>query len=123
MLTKMKIILSDAMAPQLQAWLKDPTADLSEKTILESLESPKDPKMGDLAFPCFSLAKILKKGPPQITQELAKILKLPKGIKSAAAAGGYLNFFFDDLFWTHVVIDEIQNQKEKIGNLNLGAGK
>lgn len=116
MLTRMKTILSREIAPQLQEWLK-------EEEILGSLESPKDPSMGDLALPCFSLAKTLRKNPAIITQELAKTIKLPKGFKSAASAGGYLNFFFDDLFWAHVVIDEIQNKKTKVGDKTLGAGK
>ena len=36
------------------------------------LETPPDPKLGDLAFPCFSLAKQRKKNPVAIAQELAQ---------------------------------------------------
>ena len=37
------------------------------------LESPPDPAMGDLAFPCFKLARTLKKAPPLIAADLAKL--------------------------------------------------
>jgi arginyl-tRNA synthetase len=65
---------------------------------LESwLERPKDPKMGDLAFPCFRLAKQLRKAPPQIAASLREAISdedlAAAGIARADAAGPYLNFF------------------------------
>jgi len=65
------------------------------KQIQEILEIPPDPKLGDLAFPCFVLAKKLKKAPSQIAKELQTKIDLPKGFKSAEVAGPYLNFFYD----------------------------
>ncbi len=116
MLTRMKNILSRELAPQLKDFIE-------EGDILRSLESPKDPSLGDLALPCFSLAKSLKKNPAQITQDLAKSLQIPQGFKKVVSVGGYLNFFFEDLFWAHVVIDEIQEKKAKVGEQNLGDGQ
>ena len=59
------------------------------------LETPPDPAMGDYAFPCFRLAKSLRKAPPAIAAELAASLPLPPGIARCEAKGGYLNFFAD----------------------------
>jgi len=52
--------------------------------------------MGDLAFPfAFELAKVLRKAPRQIAQEIAsKIPPLPEASRFEAAGGGYVNVFF-----------------------------
>jgi arginyl-tRNA synthetase len=52
------------------------------------LEVPPKPEMGDFAFPCFQLAKTLKKAPPVIAQELAGKLGVPF---SGTALGPYVN--------------------------------
>jgi len=62
-------------------------------------EIPPNPEMGDLGFPMFSFAKILRKGPPQIAQLAADILKKiiaeeGSGVK-AEAQGPYLNIRMD----------------------------
>ena len=57
------------------------------------LEIPPDPKMGDYAFPCFPLAKTLKKNPVEICKELEKKIKV-SGVQ-VKAIGPYLNFFVD----------------------------
>jgi arginyl-tRNA synthetase len=51
-----------------------------------TFEAPKDPKHGDLAFPCFSLSKTLRLAPNQIATELSKM------IPGSECVGGYLNF-------------------------------
>ncbi|MEI6732133.1 MAG: hypothetical protein WCK90_05660 [archaeon] len=53
------------------------SAGLKDSDILSSLEIPPNPEMGDFAFPCFSIAKELKKNPMQIAADLAKSIKLP----------------------------------------------
>lgn len=61
----------------------------------ELLEVPPDPELGDLAFPCFSLSKELKKSPQTIAQELLEKLskKIPDYLEQIKATGPYLNFF------------------------------
>lgn len=59
------------------------------------LEYPTDPQNGDLAFPCFVLAKEMEKAPPAIAEGLAASIKLPKEFAKVEAKGPYLNFFFD----------------------------
>lgn len=51
--------------------------------------------MGDIAFPCFPLAKVMRKAPPIIAQELAEKMSGDDLIEKAQAAGGYLNFFLN----------------------------
>ena len=63
------------------------------------LEYPPDKKMGHLAFPCFSLAKILKKSPVHIAQEMVQTLRSQKEYHSFFSKiennKAYLNFFLN----------------------------
>lgn len=60
------------------------------------LETPPDEKLGDFAFPCFSLAKELKKSPVDIARALTDAMtKLPQEIASVHATGPYVNFFLN----------------------------
>jgi arginyl-tRNA synthetase len=73
------------------------------------LETPPDPKLGDLAFPCFKLAKQLRKGPPQIAAQLVSEIQakgqLPKGL-SISTAGPYVNFTVDpELLFKALITD------------------
>ena len=43
--------------------------------IQDMIEVPQDSKMGDYAFPCFKLAKTLRKAPPLIAQGIAEGIK------------------------------------------------
>ena len=55
---------------------------------------PKDTKNGDYAFPCFRLAKELKKAPPVIANEIKEKIEInPEIIEKVEIAGGYLNFY------------------------------
>jgi arginyl-tRNA synthetase len=59
------------------------------------LEVPPDPKLGDFAFPCFRLAKEMRKAPPQIAKQIADELLaknlVPEGL-TLSTAGPYVNF-------------------------------
>lgn len=73
-------------------------ASLGAEEIERLLEKPKDAAHGDLAFPCFILAKTLRKAPPQIAQALTAHLQqvgLLPGVTNVAAVGPYVNFFLD----------------------------
>jgi len=63
--------------------------------ISKLLETPKDSKLGDWAFPCFTLAKDLKKAPQAIAPELAETLQKEENqlISKIEAVGPYLNIF------------------------------
>ncbi|MBR5680048.1 MAG: arginine--tRNA ligase, partial [Clostridia bacterium] len=51
-----------------------PDAGLDAREIEGLLEYPPDPAMGDLAFPCFRLSKVLRQAPPKIAASLAETL-------------------------------------------------
>lgn len=101
--------------------------DINEKEIKSYIEVPKDIKNGDYAFPCFRLAKLLKKAPPVIAEELKTKIesenKIDKNqITKIDIAGGYLNFFANKNAITKQVVEEIAQNKE-YGKSKIGEGK
>lgn len=87
------------------------------------LEIPPNPEMGDYAFPCFNLAKTLKKNPVEIAKDLAA--KFPKTtlIKEVNAAGPYVNFFINNQKFSEAILKKIIKEKEKYGSSGSGKGK
>ena len=57
------------------------------------IEVPPDDNMGDYAFPCFRLAKSLKKAPQVIATEIREKIEVDDVIEKIDVVGGYLNFF------------------------------
>jgi len=69
---------------------------------------PPDFKLGDIATPLsFELAKKLKKNPIQIAKDIAENIKLPEGIERAETSGGYINFFFDRIYFSKKTVEII----------------
>ena len=70
-------------------------ATINAADVLNLLEEPPSPDMGDIAFPCFTLAKEQKKSPATIAQDLAMAVKPEPPISTAIATGPYLNVFLN----------------------------
>lgn len=88
------------------------------------IEIPKDSNMGDYAFPCFRLAKELRKAPPVIANEIKEKIELNKDyIEKVEVAGGYLNFYINNQLLIEEVLKEINNKKEEYGKVNIGNGR
>jgi len=87
------------------------------------LEIPPNQELGDYAFPCFELAKIHKRNPVEIAQDLIKKIKLNKNIQKIEAKGPYLNFFIKKQKLTEQTLKEILKQKDKYGSKQIGKGK
>lgn len=89
---------------------------IENEEIKSYIEVPKDVKNGDYAFPCFRLAKVLKKAPLVIAQEIKEKIEFEgiknDSIKQIEIAGGYLNFYINKNIITQNVINEIANEKE-----------
>lgn len=97
--------------------------ELEHETVENAIEVPPDEKMGDLAFPCFPLAKVMRKAPPVIAQELSEKLSDDDMIDKVQPAGGYLNFFFNRELFISETVKEIEKAPEKWGMSNEGEGK
>lgn len=100
------------------------TTNVSAQDISELLEVPPEKEMGDLALPCFEFAKILRKSPHKIAEELAEKIRCQKselGIERVQAINGYLNFYFVREKFVRQVMENISRQN--FGIKNIGSGK
>lgn len=96
--------------------------DLNVEDIKKLIEIPPKSEMGDYAFPCFQLAKVLRKAPNMIAEELAS--KLNKdGFEKITNLGPYVNFFVDKTTFTKNTIEEVLKEGDKYGSSNIGEGK
>ena len=88
------------------------------------IEIPSNKEMGDYSFPCFRLAKNLKKAPQMIATELKEKLQFDEmQVKKVEVINGYLNFFVNPILLTKTVFAEVEKKKEKYGSSNIGNGK
>src|SRR3990167_8550412 len=111
---------------------------LPEDEIRKLIEIPPDFKMGDYAFPCYSLAKTLKSAPNIIATELSKTLATiinenppespfsKRGLREITeikAIGPYVNFFVNKTIFTEMVLKKINEEQNCYGSGNIGSGK
>lgn len=88
---------------------------LDKMQIENLIETPPSADLGDYAFPCFSLAKELKKSPVQIAQEIAGKIK-SKELEKVEAKGPYINFFLDRKSLAEETISKILKERDKYGS-------
>lgn len=95
-----------------------------EKSQLTGLiESPPSEDMGDLALPCFHLARALKKSPVAIAAELAGKMTTTEFIEKVEAKGPYLNFFLRREKIAGEIIREVRARGKDYGKSDIGLGK
>lgn len=95
---------------------------LTIEDILSMFEYPPDSSMGDIAFPCFKLSRILRKAPPMIAKEISDSFK-SEVVSRVDAVNGYLNIFVSNDYLINNVLLEIEDKKEKYGSDGSGKGK
>ena len=96
---------------------------INEKELETYIEIPKDIKNGDYAFPCFRLAKELKKSPEQIANEIKEKMQIDGIIlEKIEALGGYLNLYINKQMLTQELLKEIAKEEE-YGKSKIGEGK
>ena len=97
--------------------------NIDEKELESYIEIPKDTNNGDYAFPCFRLAKELKKAPPMIANDIKEKMQIDETIMDKVeVVGGYLNFYIQQEQIVKEVLKEIDMQ-EKYGKSEVGKGK
>jgi arginyl-tRNA synthetase len=96
--------------------------DLELNLIERLIEIPPRPEMGDFAFPCFQLSKVLRKAPVMIAEGLkGKINK--EGFEKIESQGPYLNFFMDKGNFIKDHVEKVLSEGEKYGASSIGEGK
>lgn len=102
--------------------LSDKIESMTKEDILMQIEIPPSYEMGDYAFPVFSLAKIFRKNPNMIAEEMAASIK-SEYFEKVESKGAYLNFFTNKEALAKTVVEEISKEKENYGKSKLGEGK
>lgn len=99
------------------------STNLDKKELETYIEIPKDSENGDYAFPCFKLAKELKKAPQIIANEIKEKIEIDESIiQNIEIAGGYLNFYISKKILIQEVLKEISS-KEQYGKSEIGKEK
>lgn len=96
---------------------------IDENDVRGSIEIPANSEMGDYAFPCFKLAKVMKKAPNIIAAEIAKKIENADFINEIKVVNAYINFFINKEFYVGEVMKEILSKKENYGRSSVGGGK
>ena len=96
---------------------------VSTAEIEENLAVPPDSSMGDYALPCFKFAKILRKSPVMIAEELKAKFPVGGEIKEVSAVNGYLNFRIDYKALAEETLNQILKEQERYGASDIGKGK
>ena len=97
--------------------------NIKQEELETYIETPKDANNGDYAFPCFRLAKELRKAPQMIANEIKEKIEIDGNvIERVEIAGGYLNFFANKKLMTKEVLEEIA-KNEYYGKSTIGNGR
>ena len=96
--------------------------DLDVDTIEKLIEIPPKPEMGDYAFPCFQLSKVMRKAPNMIAEELKGLID-SEGFERIENLGPYLNFFVDKGVFAEKTINKVLEEGDDYGSSNVGEGK
>ncbi len=120
MMLQIKALIADGILTGVKSIA--PQSEMSVEDVLGLLEYPPDPAMGDIALPCFKLAKTLRRSPVQIAATLAPLVS-GEAIEKAEAVNGYLNIYLSGEYLANKVVPEILEKKERYGAPDIGQGK
>ena len=103
-MTDFKKIIADSIAK---------TTNIDKSEIYGYIEIPKDTSNGDYAFPCFKLAKTMKKAPQQIATDIKDNISVDEEqILKIDIAGGYLNFYINKNILVKEVLQRVEDEEE-----------
>ena len=89
--------------------------EIESKEIENYIEIPPQSDMGDFAFPCFKLAKTLRKSPVAIAAEIKEKIETDEYIAKIEEKSGYLNFYINNEKMVEELLKEIEAKKENYG--------
>jgi arginine--tRNA ligase len=96
---------------------------LTEDEIKSMIEIPQDQSMGDYAFPCFRLAKTMRKAPNLIAAELAEKLQGEQLFSEVSPVNAYVNMFVSREEMMKSTVSEVLEEKENFGRSDIGGNK
>lgn len=112
------------MKKKICQYLSKVLVEMSEEELMKTMEIPPEEKMGDLALPCFVMAKKMRKNPMLIAAELAEKLNEQNdelGIEKVESVGAYCNIHLKRDLFVEKCFESLQ--KDKYGVSQIGTGK
>lgn len=98
-------------------------AGLSEEQVREIIEVPQDSKMGDYAFPCFRLAKTLRRSPQDIAKDLAGNISGGEIFDKVEPVNAYVNMFVSKGDMSKSTLGSVITKDLSYGSSEMGEGK
>lgn len=111
------------IANQIFNILQNDGAEVTYQTVENAVAPTADDGFGDYAFPCFSLAKILRMSPVAIAEKIAAKILSDEVVEKVQPVNGYLNFFINRKQFVWETLAEIGLQQQEYGNCDEGKGK
>ncbi|MDD4565234.1 MAG: arginine--tRNA ligase [Eubacteriales bacterium] len=105
---------------KIAALLVETVEGLTVEEMRDMIEIPTDSKMGDYAFPCFKLAKLLRKAPPMIAQGIAEKLQGGEIFDKVENVNAYVNMFLSRKIFMKELVSSVADQKDNFGSANIG---
>lgn len=88
------------------------------------VEEPKNPAMGDIALPMFTMIKTLKKPVPEITKEASDVIsKSFDVIENINPTGPFINIVLNKALISEHIIKDVFEKKEEYGTSTIGCGQ
>jgi arginyl-tRNA synthetase len=97
-------------------------ADLPLEQVASQVVAPPKPEMGQLAFPCFGLAKERRAPPPKLAAEIAGKVAVSAPLQSVSAMGPYVNAFLDPAAVAAEVVSKALTEGDAYGRIDQGQG-
>ena len=95
----------------------------SAEEIASYITVPPAGDMGDFALPCFRFAKILRKPPAAIAEDVKNSFVTDSVVCGVSAVNGYLNFKIDRSSFVTETLKKIAAEGDKYGSSDIGKGK
>ncbi|WP_312094815.1 arginine--tRNA ligase [Aminipila sp.] len=96
---------------------------LTLEEVMSMVEVPTDTKMGDYAFPCFKLAKALRKAPPLIAKDIAEKIAGNEAFEKVENVNAYVNMFLSRKGFMEEVVKEAVAEGDNYGRNTVGKDK
>lgn len=101
--------------------LKKNIEGLSASEIASLVEIPPKAELGDFAFPCFALAKTMRKAPQIIAEDIKNKIGFQEILEKIETQGAYINFFVKKDLYIKSMVDAALGKN--FGGSDEGDGK
>lgn len=91
--------------------------------VREMIEIPPGRELGDYAFPCFQLARVLRKAPDRIAEELGQRIGPTELIERVEVVKAYVNIFLNRDESSRRVVEAVLARGDDYGKSDVGNGK